>query len=252
MRVSIVRVATLILARRFQFVASFVALIAATLPASAQEPYRAPDGTNFERSFDYSGNLFDPEVSITVHNVLLVCSDKPDYYLPRLRRFVEYALADQDFTILDGRTADADLNLDEVTMVFFGRPAETPFDHGCTNRYTGFGDFVEENRQRLLQEKGPGEITLPGGRVLPLGDPVCGGGLWKLVNARNSHKRKKIQASFSARFTSSEICLASNFLNLFRFSTRQCEPAARCADLWRYVNSIASKKLDSKRNTAND
>ena len=215
--------------------------ISATLatPILAQEQYRAPDGQVFERSFDYSGNLFDPKATMTIHDTLLVCSDDADYYLPRLRRFAEYALGDRNFAILDGRATETDLSLDDVTMVFFGRPTEVPFDNDCTQHFAGFTDYVEKSRVRLLDHKWPKETMLPDGRVLPLEPPVCSFGDYKFSEGTESAKNKKIQLVFSGRFTSLGGCLNSNFLRLFGFSEKQCEPAARCAGLWRYVNQTA-------------
>lgn len=221
-------------AAQFFGILTLTALV--TSPTTATESYRAPDGSLFERRFITVFNLRDKDVTLSNFNRIIICSDRPDYFIPRIRRFVEFALSDKNYEIVDGREAPRDIDLNQVTLTYLGQVSDYPIENACAKKFPGFHEHVEKDRKRFLSTEVPKKLMRIGSGIVPVGMPSCGGGTYKFSSGSENSKSKKItaQASFSAGPPDS--CLQTNLLNLFFFKHDQCDPAERCIALWKYVN----------------
>jgi len=78
--------------------------------------------------------------------LIVICSDRPDLYIPQIQKFADYVMADMGFEIVDGRHAPQDLAIDKATFVYMGGLPAGAGGEACLARYPELMSFFAEKR----------------------------------------------------------------------------------------------------------
>lgn len=149
---------------------------------------------------------------------IVVCSDRPEFYLPRLRRFADYVFADKSFVIVDGRYPPTGLRLGGATFLYMGHVPAADVAKDCMRKYPELYSF-------FLEKKSTDRTTpllLPNA-TRPIVVPVID----ESIVDRRSRSKYKNELYFC--FDNDYMCVQNLIVDLFRLRMNFCEQEAAAA-----------------------
>lgn len=191
-----------------------------SLPYANAAEYTAPDGQVLERSF---------EAPMMGNANIVVCSDLPETYIPRLAKFISYVLADFSYVVTDGRDAPAQSDLWDTHLVYLGHPPTVTASDACLSKYPQLRAFVEYRRDyapRTISAYG----KAPGARKGDTLEVVSEG-----FNASPNEIGESNSMSVYFCYPQEALCTMELFTSIFNINPEMCLYDDACESLRRSI-----------------